>query len=236
MADDVKEPNANQGDAVTDTAIRTLEYEAGMRDQELAELRLRVVQLESAAGFVVRRAHLATNERLRERLEVLGKVLDGAPVECVNCGVSSDDPRGLACPSGAGPQHDWEERPPTQEEIIEAAYLALEDHVGTERVIGFDPVHGETRETIPLRECIDRLIVDSLVYRGALEKCIKSLLDSARPHPVEHPTMWRAWRKAEELLCIPKEESRVIPTSDERLEAKLLAEPSEPNDEQWTEA
>lgn len=34
---------------------------------------------------------------------------------CLNCGMSSDDPRGLACASGAGPQHDWEERtsPPT---------------------------------------------------------------------------------------------------------------------------
>jgi hypothetical protein len=52
---------------MTDTAIRTLEYEAGIRDQELADLRLRVVQLESAAGFVVRRAELATSESLRER-------------------------------------------------------------------------------------------------------------------------------------------------------------------------
>lgn len=69
---------------MTDTAIRTLEYEAGVRDQELANLRLRVAQLESAAGFVVRRAELATSESLRERIEALGKVLDGDP-SCLDC-------------------------------------------------------------------------------------------------------------------------------------------------------
>lgn len=92
----------------------------------------------------------------------------------------------------------------TKDEIIEAAYTALEDHVGTERVLGFDPVHGEATETIPLRECIDRLIVDSLVYRGALERCIKSLLASAVPHPVEHPTMWKAWQEAKDLIGDPQ--------------------------------
>lgn len=34
---------------------------------------------------------------------------DEPPLKCINCGLSSDDPQGPPCPSGAGPQHDWEE-------------------------------------------------------------------------------------------------------------------------------
>lgn len=307
---------------MTDTAIRTLEYEAGVRDQELADLRLRVVQLESAAGFVVRRAELASSDSLRERIETLRSVLDTVPASGTPLSrgdgfryFANELIDAIATPTGRNFRHAWDEAclffgrsgaEPTllspllklaeatrlyvsdddedrvetwdamvkaldealqalpdpaelptplgnwrwrrgyrdrvmleitklvhgsdlrasqidaiakyvlsevdyktsirdrdiesKDDVIDGAYAALEDHVGTERVLGFDPVHGETKESIPLRECIDRLIVDSLVYRGALEKCIRTLLASAVPHPVEHPTMWKAWREAEELI------------------------------------
>ncbi len=102
--------------AATDTAIRTLEYEAGARDQELADLRLRVVKLESAAGFVVRRAELATSESLRERIEALGRALDDAPC-CLDCphpvGFHDDQGRcttpGCECPKlkDSRAEHPW---------------------------------------------------------------------------------------------------------------------------------
>lgn len=98
----------------TDTAIRTLEYEAGVRDQELADLRLRVVQLESAAGFVVRRAELATSESLRERIEALRKVLDSEDASKLS---RSDGFRrfanelidAIASPKGRDFRHAWDE-------------------------------------------------------------------------------------------------------------------------------
>lgn len=48
-----------------------------------------------------------------------------------------------------------------------------------------------------------------------------ALLKSATPHPVHHPTMWTAWRNAEDLLKIPRKSSYAIQTSDRALEAKL---------------
>lgn len=36
--------------------------------------------------------------------------------------------------------------------------------------------------------------------RERLRDAVVSLLKSAHPHPVEHPTMWAAWRNAEAAL------------------------------------
>jgi hypothetical protein len=99
---------------MTDTAIRTLEYEAGVRDQELADLRLRVVQLESAAGFVVRRAELATSESLRERIEALGKVLDSEEASTLSRGdgfrhFANELIDAIATPKGRDFRHAWDE-------------------------------------------------------------------------------------------------------------------------------
>lgn len=98
----------------TDTAIRTLEYEAGIRDQELANLRLRVVQLESAAGFVVRRAELATSESLRERIEALRKVLDSEEASTLSRGdgfrhFANELIDAIATPKGRDFRHAWDE-------------------------------------------------------------------------------------------------------------------------------
>lgn len=97
---------------MTDTAIRTLEYEAGVRDQELADLRLRIVQLESVAGFVVRRAELATSESLRERIEALRRVLDNDPSPSKSYDLSyvvRELLDAIAVPKGRDFRHAWDE-------------------------------------------------------------------------------------------------------------------------------
>ena len=55
-----------------------------------------------------------------------------------------------------------------------------------------------------------------------LEESLRDVLKSAVPHPVEHPTMWTAWRKAEAMLGISTEHSHTIPTADKALETQLL--------------
>ena len=47
------------------------------------------------------------------------------------------------------------------------------------------------------------------------------MLQSATPHPTHHPTMWVAWRKAEDLLRIPRKRSHAIQT-DRRRELELM--------------
>jgi len=99
---------------LADIAIRTLEYEAGVRDQELADLRLRVVQLESAAGFVVRRAELATSTSLRERIEALRKVLDSEDASTLSRGdgfrhFANELIDAIATPTGRDFRHAWDE-------------------------------------------------------------------------------------------------------------------------------
>ena len=64
-----------------------------------------------------------------------------------------------------------------------------------------------------------------------LERAIRKLLASATPHPVHSPTMWIAWRKAEELLLIPASQSNAIRTANPDLEAKLLDNSSQRRDE-----
>lgn len=63
---------------------------------------------------------------------------------------------------------------------------------------------------------------------AALDAMIRDLLASAVPHPVDNPTMWSAWYRAERFLGIPDEKSQRIMTSDKALEARLTAEPMPP--------
>lgn len=155
--------------------------------------------------------------------------------------------------------HTWDLSPNDRQALsmvlaeLDKAGSAVPDYIGDERVLGFDPVHGEKTEPVPLCERIEALadtakramdcveavekeLADTraLLARGvelfggddekikALDAAIRALLNSAVPHPVEHPTMWRAWRKAEALLGIPVEKSRTIGSADKALEARLL--------------
>lgn len=65
---------------------------------------------------------------------------------------------------------------------------------------------------------------DAWTQRDELLQALHDVLQSATPHPVEHPGMWRAWRRAEAVLGIPVEESRTIATADRELEEELLAD------------
>lgn len=97
---------------MTDTAIRTLEYEADIRDQELADLRLRVARLESAAGFVVRRGDLATSKSLRERIEALRRVLydDPSPLKDYDLRyITRELIDAIAMPKARDFRHAWDE-------------------------------------------------------------------------------------------------------------------------------
>ena len=58
-----------------------------------------------------------------------------------------------------------------------------------------------------------------------LKGLLRVLLISSVPHPVHHPTMWRAWRIVEGFLGIPEAKSRTIGTSDNELAASLLRNP-----------
>lgn len=61
-------------------------------------------------------------------------------------------------------------------------------------------------------------IYEARMLRGV----IRMMLAAAVPHPVEHPTMWKAWRSAAALMGLPPTKSGVIATADERLESRLL--------------
>jgi len=56
----------------------------------------------------------------------------------------------------------------------------------------------------------------------ALQSALMDVLGSATPHPVEHPSMWRTWRKANELLGRDPD-THVIPTSDKELERRIMS-------------
>ncbi|MBX3203208.1 MAG: hypothetical protein KF894_34105 [Labilithrix sp.] len=99
----------------------------------------------------------------------------GVPVRCLNCGVSSDDTRGLPCPSGAGPQHDWEEcelRPePTLYEIKVAKldYVAACDLVVDGEETRFSAVNNPTEHDAYCEELLAermRQQIDAIIRKA----------------------------------------------------------------------
>lgn len=56
----------------------------------------------------------------------------------------------------------------------------------------------------------------------ALRDALLDVLSSATPHPVDHPSMWRTWRRANVLLGRDPD-THVIPTSDKELEMRIMS-------------
>ena len=78
---------------------------------------------------------------------------------------------------------------PTEKQLREASKRALER---------------ERRVTVN-----QRMILETQRARIIeLETALRIMIKSAQPHPVEHPTMWKAWRAAEVALAIPNAERR----------------------------
>jgi hypothetical protein len=61
-----------------------------------------------------------------------------------------------------------------------------------------------------------------LSHERELRDALMNVLSSAVPHPVEHPTMWRAWREANRLLGLDPD-THVVPTADEELERRIMS-------------
>jgi len=55
----------------------------------------------------------------------------------------------------------------------------------------------------------------------ALRELLIEVLNSSTPHPVAHPSMWRAWRRANTVLGRPPD-THVIPTADKDLELRIM--------------
>ncbi len=57
--------------------------------------------------------------------------------------------------------------------------------------------------------------------KDELRHMLVAMLRAARPHPVEHPTMWRVWSEVCVQLGLNPNDYR-IPTSDEELKKRLM--------------
>jgi hypothetical protein len=107
--------------------------------------------------------------------------------------------------------------------------IALTNHAGPEKKVEFHPVP---------EDHIPTLRAD----RDAARELIQNLLDSAYPHPVEHPTMFKAWREAEKFLeggsiAVVAKTVRPLALAAERLLAELgVTEPGAGEDNHETPA
>ena len=94
-------------------------------------------------------------------------------------------------------------------EVIKAVMNACVDTLNEYDPEELAPVYDEA--TLLIGEKIAKRTADNLVpevqaalaERDAYREMIETLLKSAHPHPIEHPTMTRAWETARNLLDSP---------------------------------
>jgi hypothetical protein len=72
---------------------------------------------------------------------------------------------------------------------LQAAKDAVPEHIGDERVLGYDPVHGETTEPVPLCERIEALAEEG---RYAMDRC-EALESETKTAPITTALEAKVW-------------------------------------------